>query len=368
MGVVYQAVRVVCMQANSKKRKGTIDQKFFDLVKIVFSFFRMFPQLNRFLFPHFYIVTNVLLFMELVTYRGFIAKYVFIDPRILVIISVMSLLYVFFENIKKTVPLSKQIEYVFELNKLLLAPLFISYYLLISIEDYYYPNYLYSNFHINALNFVLILSFNVSIAILQLLSHSKFLMKYLQEIIESKAVVHMAFFIAVLSFVLPQSQTISTWMYQASIRVARSFNYTWEERLIYLSGGEQNAGWIVLYTKFINTYVADDGVIFIPPQKESWQMEGNEYYMRWFIYPRRTVQSQDISAEIPNEATYVLIDNGAWPGMKEYGWPRHYIAKEKIEFMAFIDKNTHEEVTVRDQDYDPKTMSYKWGVIKLKGK
>ena len=95
-------------------------------------------------------------------------------------------------------------------------------------------------------------------------------------------------------------------------------------------------------------------------------MEGNPYYLRWYIYPRFTVESQDLNAPIPPTAEYILIADGSWPGMTEYGWPRMYIPAEQIEEIVFIDRKTREETVLRNQAYDPSTMSHKWGVIHLK--
>jgi len=210
------------------------------------------------------------------------------------------------------------------------------------------------------------LSFNLFIFLLILLIRSKTALSFTYKLIKAKSIVHITFFISVIIFALSQIQTVSGWMYHASFSIMRTINFSWTDKLVYLNGGEKSNGWIVIYTDFINKHVDAKGVIFIPPQKESWQMEGNPYYMRWFIYPRYTVQVQDIVAPVPKEADYILIDNGAWSGMKEYGWPRISILASEIEEIIFIDRETKEESVLIGEDYNPETMSYKWGVIKLK--
>jgi hypothetical protein len=323
-------------------------------------------KINEALFPHLYVIASVLLAIELVTYRGFTFKYLFLDARLLLAISLFSFLIIFVQNLHQQIVYSDLTKLILQLNKLAIIPLLLVNYLLISLDLYYYPNYVYSHFHINSSNLQLILSFNVFILLLQLLQKSPIVAKFIWQRFNFRSTINILFLLAVVKFALPDIQLVSSWMYEAGIRVIRTMDLSWEERFVFLNGGEKSTGWITYYTNFINKHVAERGVIFIPPQKEAWQMEGNPYYMRWFIYPRYTVQSQDIEAPIPAEAEYILIDNGAWPGMEEYGWPRMFIPAAQIEKMVFIDRDTREETVVIGQDYDPATMSYKWGVIQLK--
>lgn len=323
-------------------------------------------SINSHAFPHLYVVANLLLGLELVTYRGFTFRYLFLDARLMAGVAMLSYLILFIYSLRKSVVLPTMTDFVLQLNKLVIFPLFLINYLLISLDLYYYQNYVYSKFHINGSNFKLILSFNVLICVIQLIKRSEGIAQFVFQRLKVNALVSTFFLLSVAFFALPNLQLVTSWMYDASARILRTMTLNREGRFMYLNGGIDSTGWIWPYTQFINKHVAERGVIFIPPQKEAWQMEGNPYYMRWFIYPRFTVQSQEITAPIPEEADYVLIDDGAWPGMTEYGWPRVAIPAEKIEKMTFIDRKTHEETVITGQAYDPKTMSHKWGVIQLK--
>ena len=326
-----------------------------------------FLRFNKHLFPHLYLTANLLLGIELGTYRGFTFRYLLLDSRFVMVLAVISYLFIFWQTMqKKDTVLPRLAQLVLELNKLAVIPLLLIQFLMTSLELNNYPNYVYSHYHINNDNVNLIVSFNIFIMILQLLQYSRTFIAFLWRRINLRSIVHFIFLLSVLAFVLPNIQLISRWMYDSGIRMLRTVNLSWEERFIYLNGGDASTGWISRYADFINEQVPDRGVIFIPPQKEAWQMEGNPYYMRWFLYPRFTVQSQEIVAPIPPEAEYILIDKGVWPGMTEYGWPRIPIPADQIVRMTFLNRETNEVTTIRNQAYDPKTMANKWGVIELK--
>jgi len=259
-------------------------------------------SLNKSLFPHLYVVTNVLLLLELVTYRGFTFRYLFLNTVAMVFATVFSLLLMVLTLPKQSKKLPKLTDFVLQFNKLSFAPLILINYLLISLDDFYYPNYVYSKFHINPNSFQLILSFNLFIFLLILLIRSKTALSFTYKLIKAKSIVHITFFISVIIFALSQIQTVSGWMYHASFSIMRTINFSWTDKLVYLNGGEKSNGWIVIYTDFINKHVDAKGVIFIPPQKEIWQVEGNSYYNRWFIYPRYSFQVQGIVGSVSKKA------------------------------------------------------------------
>lgn len=325
-----------------------------------------FLEFNLYAFPHLYMVAHLLLGMELVTYRGFTFRYLYLDSRVVMLIALVSFGLIFAQRLSHKVALPPITTLTLELNKLIIVPLLLIQYLFISLDMYYYPNYVYSKFHLNTSNVQLIVSFNILILFLQLAQHSQKVAQFIWSRVAHKGTVNIIFIGAVAFFFFPNSQQILEWMYEAGIRIVRTASLSWEDRFIYLNGGEASTGWVLHYTQFVNHHVPKDATIFIPPQKEAWQMEGNLYYIRWYLYPRQLVTSQDLDAPIPEEANYVLIDDGAWPGMTEYGWPRIFIPAEKIVKMVFIDRESKQESMITGKDYDPELYSHKWGVIQLR--
>lgn len=354
------------MKPNRAQHKKTPQTTTWSLITDWHWWLDHFLPLNSAAFPYLYVIANVLLTLELVTYRGFTFRYLFLEARLMLAVAMVSFLVIFGQRLQKATTLPRLTQLVLELNSLAIVPLLLINYLLVSLDLYYYPNYVYSKFHINTNNLQLMISLNGAIIALQLIQSSRSVATFVWQRLNKKALINILFLVTVAGGVLPNAQTVSKWMYDAGIRIVRTVNLSWEERFIYLNGGLKSTGWITPYTKFVNRHVPAQATIFIPPQMEAWQMEGNPYYIRWFIYPRYTVQAPEIVAPIPAEADYVLIDNGAWPGMTEYGWPRIFIPAEQIVRMVFIDRESGVETVVTGQAYDPATMAHKWGVIELK--
>lgn len=353
------------MKMFSKKNKFSVIKSIIYFIKR-YSIIERILTFNNYLFPHLYVVANFLLGIELFTYRGFTFRYMYLDTRFISFLTVLSFFIIFIQRIKQSIKLTNLTKLILEINKLAIIPLLVANYLLTSLDIYYYQNYVYAKFHININNLQFIISFNILLLILQIIQSSETVKKFTWKIIAPKYLINILFLVSTLYFVLPQVQTVAKWMYGSLISYVHTIRLSHEDKFIYLNGGEETTGWITKYTNFVNKHVPERATIFIPPQKESWLMEGNPYYIRWYIYPRFTVQSQEIISPIPDEAEYVLIDNGAWPAMKEYGWPRIFIPADKIEKIILINRDTLEEEVLVNQAYDPNTIPQKWGVIELK--
>lgn len=161
-----------------------------------------------------------------------------------------------------------------------------------------------------------------------------------------------------------QSQLALAAAYKEVLQVAVNTSTTFEERITYKLGGSSYYGWIWPYSQFILRHTDPDAVIVIPPQSVVWKMEGNADYLRWYIYPRKTVkQLPDYS--MPDEAEYALITIGEC-GEGDCGWPKVTIPKERIEYIALIDRETQKETIITDSDYILDITKFTWGIIKFK--
>lgn len=153
-------------------------------------------------------------------------------------------------------------------------------------------------------------------------------------------------------------------MSKKTVKMFDTLRVPFEDRWEPVMGGRFSFGWIDTYANFINANVPEIATILIPNQTAPWEMEGNEYYFRWFIYPRRMVQMLDLT-EIPTEAEYALISYGVFGYHKDV-FPNFKIAKEKISKIILIDQETLVETIKDSEDFDPGNYQNKWGVIKFK--
>lgn len=137
------------------------------------------------------------------------------------------------------------------------------------------------------------------------------------------------------------------------------------DRFLPYEFGVHHQGWIWPYSRFLLKHVPEDGVFFIPPQNITWAQEGNQYYFRWFIYPRKMLQSSDAYASLPIEAQYVIVSNGGWSGGAA-GWPKIHIPEDRVAEVYLIDRYSLRERTVSAAEYYQTLTQTEWGVMKLK--
>jgi hypothetical protein len=139
---------------------------------------------------------------------------------------------------------------------------------------------------------------------------------------------------------------------------------SFEDRFLPFEFGVHHQGWIWPYSQFILQYIPENGVIFIPPQNNIWAQEGNQYYFRWFVYPRKMVQSSNAYESLPSSAEYVVVSNGGWNG-GSYGWPKIHIDEKKIKNVYLIDRYSLQKRIVNGRDYYNLLTPTEWGVIEL---
>lgn len=141
--------------------------------------------------------------------------------------------------------------------------------------------------------------------------------------------------------------------------------HPYDDRYIYKMGGNLSMGWIYTYSKFLRENIPANATIAIPPQTESWRMEGNLWYMRFFLYPRALIAAESIEATPNDKAEYVLISHGAWIGEKDHVWPKVTIPADQIEKIIHIDRE-HLNTEIMAKDYIPNYQDETWGFIELK--
>lgn len=108
----------------------------------------------------------------------------------------------------------------------------------------------------------------------------------------------------------------------------------------------------------------DNSTILIPPQANPWEVEGNMAMVNYFLYPR-TVANLDITKiDSLSANTYILIAKGSWPrtGKTDYGWPKVSVQSSKI--WKFDISHGNSEVYIKD--YDPQRDNFDWGLIEVR--
>ncbi len=324
-------------------------------------------------FPYYFVLTFTCMMVELVSYNGFIAKNTLLPVEVLSYstVALILALTVLQSETKKSS--------FFNHFKLLIRLATISYsllyYILISLEVSHFQNYVYSQFHVqlsaasDLLKFLILTSVFSSGMINMLYCRIVRRVSTLKKPQLIRSTLEVIFMIVLLwvSFAHGFSLVQYTYTAVASYRTSLSMGY--QEKLVRQLGGDQYSGWIATYGKFITDTTPESAKIFIPPQLQSWQMEGNEWYFRWFVYPRTLLGSRTINDPIPEDAEYILIAHGTWVwGASDYVWPKSAIPASKIDWIKRIDRKSKETTLFQNTDYIPNTKldDEDWGIIKLK--
>lgn len=304
--------------------------------------------------------------IEAFSYPGFLLKKIFIPVELLSgLCIILFIIYQFFS--KRKMKANSFYDHFMRLNQTLTLPLIILFYILNSLESFNFPNYVFSTYHLHlsVLEKILILNVILSVFSFKLII-SKLFLKEINIKISYDSAVEMLFVISVSWIFLLHSWSFVKYVSNISVSYSATLNYSNEEKLVYQLGGNELSGWVYTYGEFINRNTPEDAAIIIPPQMESWQMEGNPWYFRWFVYPRKLLSTQEIVQPFPDEGRYILIAHGAWVwGATQYVWPRVSIPADEIESITYIDRATQQETTVTNQPYTPSEKET-WGIIKLK--
>lgn len=332
-----------------------------------------------FLLPFLLATTYTLLAVEVFTYPGFIKANFFLPSQVLV--SLLIVIYLFLFVVKSQVTYknagNQNIATITSyINSFLLLPLVIIYVILSTLEEKNFPNFVFSHLHIHLGSLSNIVGFNIVIVFLDLPIVKKHLAQRIKKLLFNLTPRSITFFdlsyiltVVALFFLLHAQVSSLVKIIGSEVgKFSLAVTFPYERRLCVRLGGKkcnESFGWIQYYGEFISKHSEDNATIFIPPQKESWEMEGNVDFIRAFIYPRVPISSQELSAPIPSEADYVLIAYGSWYSDIK-GWPRFLIPKERIEWIRYIDRYTLEEDMQSDTDYIFEEGAEEWGLIKMK--
>jgi hypothetical protein len=172
------------------------------------------------------------------------------------------------------------------------------------------------------------------------------------------------FYFLLIYLIFQQLIFVFSAMSKRVVSVFYTLGMPYEERWEASMGGRYSFGWMWTYTRFINEQTAENTIILVPDRAAPWEMEGNPYYTRWFVYPRKMVQLNG-ATEIPAEADVVLITYGIF-GYHKKVFPTFPISNQRIDEIVLIDRTTLEVTKQTDIDFRPENYQDAWGLIRLK--
>ncbi len=137
-----------------------------------------------------------------------------------------------------------------------------------------------------------------------------------------------------------------------------------QEKWTQKMGGNQEFGWITTYAEFLKRHLNQDQVLLIPNQESPWLSVGNKWYFRWFMYPTRVVQNEDVYNTF-TDVDALLLSPGLWQSIPPKMWPDFPLPEKSIQKIVFIDRDSLEETTITDHFFNT-PITRQWGVIILK--
>jgi len=291
-------------------------------------------------------------------YIGFLRKYILVDSRFFLVLSLLSVVFIFYDKLKD----KKYKESVFEkiivkVNLFLFLPLVIVYLLMIYLDARNYPNYVFATYHIQPQNFINIVY--LSFALLPL--DYRFSSSFKKEKLLLFFLVFLLLFYFVDNFVKVTGRVFSDFAF-----MAMHLNYSYDDKMRHALGEV-----FYDYIKFIESNTPDNAVILIPPQSYPWPQTGNISYMKYFLYPRKLMNGEEKQPGVDiNKIDYILIDYGE-STISQYGhtniWPKFDVAGE---YKIIWNPETNNFWKVGDGYYkysgNEADNLEKWGLIKVK--
>lgn len=329
-----------------------------------------FLELNRSVFPFLVSFSFFLLFLESYSYIGFLRKFILVDSRFFMILSFISIFFLFYQRLKSKIYNPNSTEMlVIDLNLLLFLPILAIYLAMVYLNAKNYPNYIFAKYHIQPQNFINIVYLSFAVLLLKLVHfYENFNLGYYFDIFFTSRVNRLEdererFLFIILSiflvfysmdnFRIVTNRIISDFAFMLT-----HLNYGYNDKM-------RNVwGFYYDYMNFVESNIPSNSTILVPPQSHHWLSVGNMALSRYFLYPRKMLHGE--LRTIPSDGyDYVVIAKGLWQNQEvEWGWPKVYIKAEEILYINPFSL----EVTRVKKDFDPNDdfNMQAWGLIKVK--
>ena len=267
--------------------------------------FKLLIRINHVIFPFFCPLIIVMIFTESYTYSGFLAnKLIFplwFFMGFFIICGFLTILPLVPSDTREQ--MSNYYNAIFMANRLLLFAGIFEIGLMLAIEKEHFVGYVYTRFlHIEpSILSQIILVGLVILAVDMSRLIFKAEKKYRQSLTLSLLIT--ALTIWVLASHIPQ---ITFHILTTSRFILAHPTATYAEKM--RIRWESYDFWM-----YINRYTPEDSTIMIAPKMSPWLVSGNLGLVRYFLYPRYLVNSdQERNAPINPEADFALIDWGTW--------------------------------------------------------
>lgn len=314
----------------------------------------IFPILNKILFVSLFGISIFFSFVELYKYPGFAAKHFTISLNILIILTVISgSLTKVLESNKKVALIDTVYTYTINIAARLFLPIILVSLTAGIIESINYSNFIFSKLHIHPGAFYPL--FSLTLLALFLKTSFKTFFKSNQ-----KYKSMLILLIIVIGF---------SWLYK---NLCDDLGYViYQIKPILKEPGatydlKMRNRWNNFYDcmQLIKNNTEETASIIIPPGTFPWELEGNDYLVRYFLYPRKIQNVSSNNLNSLKNTEYILF---AWGFLNNKertgGWPNFQVEAVKVTYL-----NDQSTVSYFDGNYDPNIFDQlrTCGIIKTK--
>lgn len=288
-------------------------------------------RMNSLIFPFLVGITFLLLGIETYTYLGSLQKHFFINTRLILAITILSAIII---TNKKNI--------IFKLNRYVFPLLLIFYLILIFFEVRFYPNYIFSSFHIQPQVFLYLVVFSGLLLIVK-----DFNYKLSVATTRNKMFIPKILITLILIYLLVEgSLRVLNQAIYSDFGMLTHIKFTYDDKMRTMWGDYYD------YAKFVSMYTGKDSSILVPPQEFN-STAGNVGLDRYFLYPRN----------LGNGGYNELLIAGYDYVLLTPGWPKVKIPANKI---LYFDPDAY-GVNEVEGNYDPsKVPAGSWGIIEIK--
>lgn len=312
------------------------------------------PTLNKILFVSLFGIGFFFSLVELYKYPGFTAKHFTVSLDILLTLTVISgSLTKLLESDKKIAIIDNIYSYTVNVAAWLFLPIIIISLTAGIVESINYSNFIFSKFHIHPYAFFPL--FSLTLLGLFLKPSSKTLFSNNQKY--KSTLILLVIVIGISWLYKNLCDDLSYAIYQIKpILEEPAASYDFKMR--YRWGKFYNC------MQLVKNNTEDAASIIIPPGNFPWELEGNDYLVRYFLYPRKIQSASNINLSSLKDTKYILF---AWGFLNDEeragGWPNFQVEAVRVTYL-----NNQLGISYFDGSYDPNAFDQlkTCGIIKTK--
>lgn len=351
--------------------------------KRIIKFFDKLVKYNVRFFPFIWVTVLVLVFIESVTFKGFIQKYLLFDLKLYVAFVIVSGFLARTTYIASFKDVSADTKMLYSLlgniNKLIFPSVVITTYVLYSLRQIGSDSILYNNStRLYPETFIFIPLLSLFLIYIKLDKSESLFDRNFEP---KKNLLNLFSYnpaqLNVLSYNPGQILTITLvpmiilWIVLNSISGSWKYFHPHLKTIVknpfasYEWKMENQVGPIFSYYKFVNSYTDKSALILHPRQQGRWGDVSNAGFTRYFLFPRNLV-SEDEAKEDKIKITHVfLIGQKNLLGREQDSWPDFKVPANKI---TYYPNNKTNQAIIVEGDFNPANNPYPdlWGIIEVK--